>query len=312
MTQIAIVGAGIAGLACARKLRQEGIETVIFDKGRGIGGRVATRRTGDFTFNHGAPHITASGNTFSTYLREISVLGHATSWTGDTGRKWTFGTPGMSAIPKAMSIGLDIRSNTQITAIHPDTTGWRLYHDDATYLATHVVMTVPAPQVAGLLGDTHPFAAQISRVKMTPELTLMAIVTGEVPTVVPNISNEPLTKITLNRNNFDRLKGKGSAWVAHAGLSFSKAHLEKNLPDIAEQMLPLFCERLNIMPKRITYAAAHRWRYSRVLKSLGKPFVSSPDKTLYLGGDWCIGSKVEAAWDSGTAIATDMLEQGLC
>ena len=37
-----------------------------------------------------------------------------------------------------------------------------------------------------------------------------------------------------------------------------------------------------------------------------------PSGTLYLGGDWCIGPQIEDAWTSGTAIAINMLERGLC
>jgi len=59
----------------------------------------------------------------------------------------------------------------------------------------------------------------------------------------------------------------------------------------------------------VTFAAAHRWRYARVAAPLGQPFLRSPDGTLYLGGDWCLGAGVEAAWTSGTAIAEDLLEQ---
>ena len=88
-------------------------------------------------------------------------------------------------------------------------------------------------------------------------------------------------------------------------------HLEKNLPDIAALMLPLMCKRLDVTLGRITHAVAHRWRYSRVSKALGQPFVSTPDRTLYLGGDWCVGPDIEDAWTSGTAIAQDLLEREL-
>jgi predicted NAD/FAD-dependent oxidoreductase len=60
----------------------------------------------------------------------------------------------------------------------------------------------------------------------------------------------------------------------------------------------------------VTRAIAHRWRYARVTKALGLPFLRSADAAVYLGGDWCIGARVEAAWDSGTAIANDILARG--
>ena len=75
MTKIAIIGAGIAGLACARNLAQAGVQAVVFDKGRGIGGRVATRRAGNLRFDHGAPYVVAKGDDFAKCLRGLIEQG---------------------------------------------------------------------------------------------------------------------------------------------------------------------------------------------------------------------------------------------
>ena len=72
-------------------------------------------------------------------------------------------------------------------------------------------------------------------------------------------------------------------------------------------MLPLLCDRLGVTADHVIYASAHRWRYARVTQALGRPFLTNVDGTLHLGGDWCIGPRVEAAWQSGTAIAEDIL-----
>ena len=99
-------------------------------------------------------------------------------------------------------------------------------------------------------------------------------------------------------------------WVAQAGEAFSRAHLENTPTEIAAHMLPLLRDRLGVTPDQVTHAIAHRWRYARVTQALGQPFLCSPDATLYVGGDWCIGPRVEAAWTSGTAIADDILARG--
>ena len=75
-------------------------------------------------------------------------------------------------------------------------------------------------------------------------------------------------------------------------------------------MMPQLCDRLGVPLDRATHAVAHRWRYARVTQALGQPFLRNPDATLYLGGDWCIGPRIEAAWTSGTAIADDILARG--
>lgn len=295
MTQIAIIGAGIAGLACARKLAQAGVQAVVFDKGRGIGGRVATRRAGDLRFDHGAPYVAATGDGFDTCLRELIGTGRAAPWVDDTGHAWTVGKPGMSGISKGMAVGLDVRLSTQITAIHADQAGWRLQFDDSQYVVSHVVVIVPQPQLAGLLGGAHPLVAQIADVKMAPGLTLMAAVSGTVPPVCTNVSGDLLALITRDCSKPARPQNEGSSWVAQAGIEFSMAHLEIDLPDIAALMVPLLCKRLEIAPDRVTHAVAHRWRYARVSNAMGQPFACIPNETLFLGGDWCIGPQIEDA-----------------
>jgi len=95
--------------------------------------------------------------------------------------------------------------------------------------------------------------------------------------------------------------------VAHASAAFSARHLERDAPGIAALMVPLLCDRLGIAPDRVAHAAAHRWRYAHVTAALGQPFLRSADGRLYLGGDWCLGPRAEAAWNSGTALADDLL-----
>jgi renalase len=90
-------------------------------------------------------------------------------------------------------------------------------------------------------------------------------------------------------------QGPDTLWVAQAGEAFSVAHLENTPEEFTALMLPLLCDRLVVTADRATDAAAHRWRYARVTQALGQPFQCSPDATLYLGGDWCIGPRVEAA-----------------
>ena len=150
MTRVAIIGAGISGLACARQLAKAGVSAVVFDKGRGIGGRVATRRAGDLQFDHGAPFVRVQRDDFSALLASLTVDGSAMPWTDDKGVTWTVGSPGMSAIPKAMGVGLDVRLGTQILKVNADQSGWHLRYDETEYVATHIVMTVPKPQIAGL------------------------------------------------------------------------------------------------------------------------------------------------------------------
>ena len=303
---IVIIGSGMAGLACARRLADAGHAAIVVDKGRGIGGRVATRREGSMQFDHGAQFVNARDAGFAAALANLSVA----DWQDGTGRTHSVGVSGMSAIPKALGAGLDIRQKVLVTRLHHDGDGWVLDLENGSLRASRVVVTVPAPQVAGLLGADHPLVAQLSPVRLAPCLTLMAAVASPPPFITLKNPDDALSWIALDSSKPDRPQGLGALWVAQASEGFSVAHLEKTPEDITDLMVPLLCARLGVTPDRVTHAAAHRWRYARVTQALGQPFLRSGDGTLYLGGDWCIGPRVEAAWTSGTAIADALMAQG--
>jgi predicted NAD/FAD-dependent oxidoreductase len=98
-----------------------------------------------------------------------------------------------------------------------------------------------------------------------------------------------------------------TAWIAQASPDWSQQHLEETPESIAPSMLALLAEEIGTDPRSAIHAAAHRWRYARVIKALGQPYLRSDDSTLWLGGDWCLGPRVEAAWESGDAIGRDLL-----
>lgn len=303
---IVIIGSGMAGLACARALAEAGKAAIVLDKGRGIGGRVATRRAGDLQFDHGAQFVNAHGAGFAAALGGLGVE----EWQDGTGRRHSVGVPGMSGIAKALGRGLDIRQGVQVSRLRQDGDGWVLDLEGGTLRAAQVVVTVPAPQVAGLLGQGHPLVAELAQVRFAPCLTLMAAVAAPAPFVTRQDGDDPLAWIAQDSSKPGRVPGGAAQWVAQAGEAFSLAHLDRSPEEIVAVMLPQLCDRLGMSPERVTHAAAHRWRYARVTQALGQPFLRSADGTLYLGGDWCIGPRVEAAWTSGTAIAQAIPAQG--
>jgi len=310
---ILIIGAGMAGIACARALAATGRGVVILDKGRGIGGRMATRRVtlpnGELRFDHGAQYLTARDDGFAALLRGLPEA--VAPWDDGAGRPHLVGLPGMSGLPRALAEGLEVRQRAEVTALYKSGRGWEVQAGDEVLAARQVVLCVPAPQAARLLGAAHPLGVDLARVRIAPCLTLMAAFAPVAPRSFASRAsdNDPLAWIAQDSSKPGR-SGAATAWVAQAGPDWSARHLADAPDAITARMLPLLCAAIGTRPEETLYAAAHRWRFARVTEPLGRPFLRGDGGTLHLGGDWCLGPRVEAAWQSGTAIARDILAAG--
>lgn len=308
---VVVVGAGLAGLSCATALADAGATVRVLDKGRGIGGRMATRRVSlngmDVTFDHGAQYLTARDAAFRQVL---SDLGESSAlWEDGAQEDHHVGAPTMSALPRALAAGLDIRQSTEVCSLQRTEHGWLLGCTDGSQLdAACLVLTIPAPQAAALLGPAHPVSARLATVTMSPCLTLMAAFSADTarPFISRRDAAQALAWIACDSSKPGRSEG-AQTWVAQASPEWSAQHLELSAEEITARMLPLLCAEIGAQPEAALYAKAHRWRYAQVTHGLGQPFEHADDGSLWLGGDWCLAPRAEAAWQSGRAIAQAIL-----
>jgi len=315
--RIAIVGAGMAGLACARQLHRAGASVTVFDKGRRPGGRLATRRIGDLRFDHGAQYATARNPVFAAMLQAAAP--YAATWTERPHDPWWVGVPGMSALAQAVivdGVGESLAMR-HVAWLHREPEGWLVRHRDAADTPPGlvaaaggevagpfdaVVLAIPAPQAAGLLeGVGHPLANRLAAVRMAPCWALMLA----FPTAHdgPDVRTQDVPFGWIARDS--SRPGRPSlpeCWVAHASPDWSRAHLERAAGEVLPLLRDAFAAATGI-GETPSVAVVHRWRYARVEVALGQPCLSSPDG-LAVCGDWCLGPRVEAAFDSGLAAAS--------
>ena len=323
--RVAVVGAGMAGLACAAALRAGGASVAVFDKGQRVGGRLATRQVDGFRFDHGAQYASARDPAFRALIDAMVATGDAAVW-ADAGataevaaesKRWV-GVPGMSAMAAWMErqgVGT-VHVGRHVAFLHRARVGWMVRHADAAGTPPglvsesvgevigpfdQVVVAVPGPQVVGLLRD-HEFGRAAAGVAMAPCWTLMLGYSGEhggVDVVRP--ASGPLSWIARKR----RAAGV-ECWVAQAGPDWSAAHLEAPAGLVHDALLEAFRAATGVCGVPV-YAATHRWRYARVERPLGEPALWDAAVGLGVCGDWCLGARVEAAFLSGRALARTML-----
>lgn len=310
--RIAIVGAGIAGLTCARALVEAGLSPVILDKSRGVGGRLATRRAdGGLQFDHGASHVAATDTSFAKLLEQAAADGALSPWPrpqdngAEPGPRYV-GLPGMSGFARYLASGLDIRTGTTVTSVAADAGGWRVTAADWSETFDRVILTLPAPQILRVLEPHTALTADLSTVRMSPCLTLMAAFPPRAEKDRDLPLPPELDRVTLETAKPGR-QGNPQCWVAHGSVDFSQRHLELDQPEMVALLLPLLCAHIGRLPSEAVHAVAHRWRFGLVEHALGRPYLVDPSKRLYLGGDWCLGKTAQDGWFSGRSIAADIL-----
>jgi len=154
--RIIIVGAGLSGLMAARESDARGHEVIVFDKGRGVGGRLATRRIKDATLDHGAQFFTVRSEEFQNRVDEWITAGVVHEWcrgfSEEDGHPRYVGASGMTSIAKHLAIGLDVRLSTLVFSLSRAETDWVITTDDGVdHHADRVILTAPIPQSFSLM-----------------------------------------------------------------------------------------------------------------------------------------------------------------
>jgi renalase len=306
--KVAIVGAGMAGLSAASRLREAGVDCTVFEKSRGLGGRMATRRVDGLQFDHGAQYFTARGARFQSRLAQWQSQGVVAEWRPG---KWV-GTPGMTAPARSLAEGLRVIREYRVTGLAGGPGHWRLVSDGA---AAHpiaaesfdaVIVAVPAPQVGPLAASAGIRFAELERVRYAPCLALMlafdrAAGMGECSLSPPD---GPVGWIARNATKPGRTDALETL-VVHATPAWSRAHLEDAEQGIADALLR--CLRPYVGDAEPVVRVVHRWRYARVEHAAGVPFLWDPTQQAGACGDWTGGARVESAFDSGEALADALI-----
>jgi len=327
--RVAVVGAGLAGAACARQLAFSGWRVQVFDKSRGAGGRLATRRASwqdaqgrsrTTRFDHGAVGFAATTPAFQAFAEQACRAGWVASWlpvaasgTSASGPVY-LPVPDMPRLTRELLSGIDFCWDTPIDAAHRQDEGWTLRSRGEVQpgMFDAVVMAMPPSQSAALLAAHAPaWAQQAAQVVMQPCWSLMGV--ADAPSAAPwdiALPRHPVIEV-LSRN--ERRPGRepqaGEAhWVAHARGDWSRAHLERPGDWVQARLQDAMAECLG-EPVRWRHAMVHRWRYAQTGLSLAAPGDSCWwDAASGLGvcGDFLGGLGAEGAWQSATALVVAM------
>lgn len=316
---ILIVGAGLAGLMAATVLKEHGRQVVLVDKGRSVGGRLATRRIGPGRADHGAQFFTVRSDEFrqwvDRWLEADLIYEWSTGWSdGSIDTAEPDGHPryatrgGMNALPQHLAEGLDVRLEVRLTAVAPTENGWRAEDETGQrYTGRALLLTPPAPQSLALLtaGQT-PLAASdktaLESIAFAPCVAGMFWVEGPVNLPEPGALQRPDHAISWIADNLRKgISPEARLITVHAGPDYSR-----DLWDAAEDEA-LAALRSGLEPHleptaTIREGQLKRWRYALPTNlHPERSLVADNLPPLVFAGDAFGGPRVEGAALSGLA-----------
>lgn len=316
-TNVAVIGAGIAGVTAGAALHAQGHRVTLFDKARGVGGRMSLRRRDQYEFDHGAQYFTVRDERLAKRIPDWTTAGIAAPWSGRivalaSGRQELrdsplryVGVPGMNAIVKYLARDLPLHVETGINQIRWNANHWQLIDTDSRSYGEFeaLIVTPPAPQTAKLLAGHSPLADAARSCRLSPCWAVM--LSFEQPIRVDFdaafVADSPLSWIARNSSKSGR--PASDSWVLHAGPTWSTQHLEDRPDTIVAALTNAFFEAVRTPGREPNHAHAHRWRYALPEQPLEVGCLWDAERNLAVAGDWCHGARVEGAFLSGLEAA---------
>ena len=317
--KIAIIGSGISASVLTYRLRnaRPDIQLQLFEKSRGVGGRMSTRRREPWAFDHGVPFFTARSQSFQQILKAFQSQGVVHEWqprvlTLARGKKpysrdWFephyVATPNMNQLCKALLGNQPVQFEQTIHQVSGGPGNWRLCSVEGDEFGPfdRVVSTAPAEQTQAIFQT----GAALLDVEFEPCFTLiLGCAASYKPTFdAARVNDGNLKWLTWSH----RKPGRSSqaALVGHARGDYSKRRFDDDRDALQAELLG---DTIELLPDLLIDSVdLHRWKYAQVIKPLGTPFWSDESESLHACGDWCLGDEVEDAFSSADSLADKLL-----
>jgi renalase len=318
--RIAIIGAGFSGLTLAAQLAPIA-DVVVFEKARGVGGRMSTRYAQPYYFDHGTQFFTARTKPFKSYIEPYLRSGVIAQWTGKaitleahkkiTDRLWFephyVACPNMNSLCKIISEGLAVQLGCEVaplTKAQPD--GWPLYDSSGKELGIYdlVISTAPSAQTVKLFNGLVAHDASFKSPQLLGCYTLMLGFNKpwDRSWIAAKVHNSLIEWIAINSTKPQR-DTNVTSMVIHSNNGWAETHIDDDMQQAEiffKQQLELL---MDINCSAADYCSLHRWRYALVKEQKPLPPFFDGQAGLATTGDWCTASRIEDVWTNAMALA---------
>ena len=316
---VAIIGAGVAGITCANLLKNNGFNPTIIEKSKSLGGRLATRKTDSgVSFDHGVQFFTARSGNFKLQLENSLSSGVIETWKprllddqSDEKKTRFVGVPSMDAFVRPLCNNIQIKFSQEVKSVVRVENDWliRTVLDTSGTLYQNVICTVPGPQVSSFLFSEEELVREITGVEIAPCWTLLLTFDRPVQLGFDAWKSDRENIVWVARDSSKPKRDKSKeCWVVHASPKWSQNFLEIKNDQASQLLLGELSSIFGSSFSKASYKVSHRWRYAQTIRPLMKTYLCSADKSLFIGGDWCLGARVENAYESGFAIGEAFID----
>lgn len=292
--EVLVVGAGMAGLTLAAARVAAGDRVTVIDKGHRHGGRMATRRVDDASYDTGVASFAAHGPRMREAVADWVAQGHAeqlVDGTGVTPRRFQ-GRPTMRSLPTALAeaSGADVLLASTVVGLDVADGRWRVTIEEGRdgpvrtqRSADVLVLTCPAPQAAALLRTGEGLAT-------TGTLAHLEAVTYD-----------PCLAVLVRPSDPTRADARIVPHTLRADATFSATHLDGDRSAAAQELAARASEQHGLA---LEVVHVHGWRYAQVRQGIDAPALrdDAAGPPLVIAGDLCTShDELAALADEGHA-----------
>lgn len=322
--KVAVVGAGVAGISCASALQQAGCDVVLFDKARGPGGRMTSKRSAYGYMDFGAQYFTVRHPLFQQQVATWQQQGLVSRWLAPIYRyqqaqliaspdeqQRYIGVPAMHSPLKWQAQCINSQYECRITALTPHTEGWQLLSEAGQLYGPfqQVVLSMPPVQTTALLSMVAALSLPEARLQPVWAVTLVLAEPSGHPAGGVFVSSEHYPLSWISRHNSKPGRAQIESWLLHFSPSFSAENLEQP-PAFWQQQATRVLTTILAQPVKVADVICHRWLYAQMNTADTSPLLNDTAVNgVWLAGDWTRGGRVENAWLSGIDVATKITAQ---
>jgi renalase len=328
LLDFAVIGAGIAGLTAATEISKRGYKLAVFEKARGTGGRLSSKRVADvdgqfMAFDLGCVSMTGASKNFSQQLKDWHLKGVIEPWFKDAHELTHYvAVPRNSALTRYLSKNLACHFSTQVSSIKRTNNIWHLFTQDINSerllaKARNVIIATPSPQASDLIPAGSHLKRELEKVEIGAQwvmgLELDNTLSSAHPILYPDSdiifsvsqeSRKPKRRDNLGHGNHDHVHGSTILQI-QATSDWTRQHLESTDEQVSSALLRELEHHVQ-SPIGIVNAYVHRWLYSCVVAGVDtKGGYLWDEDGLGLVGDYLSNDAygVESAWLSGKQLA---------